>query len=422
MTGLVREIRFLSRDRAALLWLGITALVAAVSVVLGLREVATQRLALDELIAADRAEREVVSELYRTWGEAAYYTFHLTYDFPSNLAFAALGQRDTVSWKHNIRALALEGQIHEADANNPDFALIGRFDFAFVVTLLAPLLLILLLHDLSSAERAAGRHELLSATSARPGSPWFARAALRVGALALCLAVALWAGGLIAETSFLALILSSLVVLLHIGFWWGACALVDRRQWSSPVNLSVLIGIWLAVAVVVPAVIRMSVEAAVKLPDGGTIMLTQREAVNDAWDLPRSATWEPFVARHPEWADYTHTKAGQAFEWKWYYAFQQVGDQVAEPLSQAWREGRIKRDRLAGLLAWLSPPALAERALQAIAKTDLAASLAYEQRVRDYHAALRAYYYPRLFRDEPFSDASLGQRPRYGATPNLMAR
>ena len=414
MTGLIREIRFLASDRAALLWLGMALLVACVSVFLGLREIAAQRAELVELIEIDRAEREVVDALYQDWGEVAYYTFHLTWDSPSDFAFAALGQRDTSPWKHQIRALALEGQIYETDAENPDFALIGRFDFAFAANLLAPLLLILLLHDLRSAERTAGRYEWLSATAASQGSPWFARAVLRVGALALCLIVPLWAGGLAGGAGASSLVAASLVVVLHIAFWWGVCALVDRFGWSSPVNLTALVGAWLALAVIVPAAIKISVEATVPVPDGGDILLTQREAVNDAWDLPKSATMEPFVERHPEWADYT--EISQPFEWKWYYAFQQVGDQTVEPLSRAYREGRIGRDRLAGRLAWLSPPALAERALQAIAGTNLAASLAYEQRVRDYHAALRTYYYPRLFRDEVVSDASIGQRPEFHAT------
>ena len=42
-------------------------------------------------------------------------------------------------------------------------------------------------------------------------------------------------------------------------------------------------------------------------------------------------------------------------------------------------------------------------------------SLAYEQRVRDFHSELRNYYYPRLFRDEAFTDASLEQRPEFHA-------
>ncbi len=414
MTGLAREIRFLAGDRAALLWLSIALLVAAVAVLLGLREIAAQRTVLEELIAADKVEREVVVDEYRDWGDIAYYTFHLTYDAPSDFAFAALGQRDVSPWKHKIRALALEGQIYEADTGNPDFALVGRFDFAFVAGLLAPLLLILLLHDLRSAERAAGRFELLSAMAANPGSPWQSRAALRVGAMVLCLIVPLGAGVLIAGSGLSALVPAIGVVLAHIAFWWGVCTLVDRRGWNSPVNLTVLIGIWLALAVVVPAAIKLSVEATVELPDGGEIMLVQREAVNDAWDLPKPATMEPFLSRHPEWSDYAEIE--QPFEWKWYYAFQQVGDQTAESLSLAYRQGRIERDRRAALLAWLSPPALAERALQSLANTNVAAALAYEQRVRDYHASLRAYYYPRLFREEAFSAASVEQRPEYRAT------
>ncbi|MYK29956.1 MAG: DUF3526 domain-containing protein, partial [Gammaproteobacteria bacterium] len=373
MSGPIRELQFLAKDRAALLWLGIAVLVAGLSVFLGLREVAAQRTVLGELIEIDRAEREVLTGLYQDWGDVAYYTFHLTYDSPPDFAFAALGQRDTSPWKHRVRALALEGQIYETDADNPDFALIGRFDFAFAASMLAPLLLILLLHDLRSRERAAGRYELLGATAASLGSPWLARAILRVGALTLCLIVPLWAGGLLAGAGALKLALANLIVALHIGFWWGVCAAIDRFAWSSPVNLTALMGAWLALAVVVPAAIEGSVEAAVPLPDGGEIMLTQREAVNDAWDLPKPATMKPFVERHPEWADYT--EVGLAFEWKWYYAFQQVGDQTAEPLSRAYREGRIRRDRLAGTLAWLSPPALIERALQAIAGTNMAASL-----------------------------------------------
>ncbi len=412
----MRELQFLVRDRAALLWLGIAVLVAGLSVLLGAREIDMQRATLNELLAMDRAERDVMRELHRTWGEAAYYTFHLTHDAPSDFAFAALGQRDTAPWKHSIRALALEGQLYETDADNPEFALIGRFDFAFVASILAPLLLILLLHDLRSRERAAGRHEWLSATAAHLGSPWRARAIVRVGALLLCLIVPLWAGGWLAATGMSKLALASLVLALHIAFWWGMCALIERFGWSSAVNLIALVGIWLGLAVVVPAAMKSSLEAAVPLPAGGDILLTQREAVNDAWDLPKSTTMQAFVARHPEWAE--HTEVGRAFEWKWYYAFQQVGDQTVEPLSRAYREGRIRRDRLAARLAWLSPPVLAERTLQGIAGTDMAAALAYEQRVRDFHAALRSYYYPGLFRDEVFSDARLERRPEFEVIPD----
>ena len=94
-------------------------LVACVSVFLGLREIAVQR-----------AEREVVDALYQDWGEVAYYTFHLTWDSPSDFTFAALGQRDTSPWKHHIRALALayEQRVRGFHAAHPPPFLAGQIE------------------------------------------------------------------------------------------------------------------------------------------------------------------------------------------------------------------------------------------------------------------------------------------------------
>ena len=412
MSGLGRELWFLWRDRAAKVWLLIGFAAAGLAVVFGLMEIASQRDTIERLKAADEIERAVTTEAHREdWGSAAYYTFHLTYDPPEEFAFAALGQRDASPWKHRIRMLALEGQIHETDAANPDFALIGRFDFAFVAAMIAPLILIMLLHDLRSGERASGRYDLLSATAADARMLWFSRAAWRVAALTGALLVPLWIAGFVSGVGASKLLGASFGVLAHLLFWWAVIAGVHTRTWTSTVNLTALIGLWLAFAVVAPAAIKTGVDALIAVPEGGDIMLTQREAVNDAWDLPREATMTPFVERHPDMEPYAEIEG--TFEWKWYYAFQQVGDQIAEPLSLAYREGRARRDALAGRLAWLSPPAKLERALQRMAGTDAASALRYEDEVRAFHAALRAFYYPPMFQGEPVTDGLLAERPSF---------
>jgi hypothetical protein len=108
------------------------------------------------------------------------------------------------------------------------------------------------------------------------------------------------------------------------------------------------------------------------------------------------------------------------FEWKWYYAFQEVGDLRAAPLSDARRRGIAERDRLAGAWAWASPSALVERALQRVAGTDVDASQRYLDRVRAFHAALREFHYPKLFRDEPLDAARSADLPMW--SPGLPAR
>jgi ABC-2 type transport system permease protein len=416
--SLRREAALLACDRAVWAWWVVVLLLAVAAVASGLHEVAQQRATISRLLAADRADRESVQQRQRDWGGAAYYSFHLTADPPSDLAFAALGRRDDTAWKHRIRMLALEGQIHERDAGHPELALVGRFDLAFLVAFVLPLVLIVLLHDLRSGERVAGRHDLLVATAGDGRALWRWRALLRTAGVAVAVALPLLVGGLMAGTAAAPLAAALAAVLAYVAFWGIVAAALAAWRRPGEVILAALVGLWLLLAVLLPAALRAGIDRAVPLPAGADIVLTQREAVNDAWDLPKATTMDAFVARHPEWAPYTAVT--RPFEWKWYYAFQQVGDQQAEALSHAYTEGRVARERWAARLAWLAPPVLLERTLQRLARTDTAAALAYEARVRAFHAELRRFYYPRLFRQEPFDATALATLPRFpesGAAP-----
>ena len=405
---MMRELRFMLRDKAVWVWLFLAFLFSVLAVTLGMNEISQQRTEIAELKQLDQVEREVVLSQQSNWGSAAYYTFHLTYDAPSDFAFAAIGQRDVSPWKHRIRMLALEGQIYETDANNPDFALIGRFDFAFVATLIAPLLVILLLFDLRSGEQAAGRLRLIEASASSSARLWWGRAGLRLGALALALCLPLLVGGLLSGAAVTTLLACMIAVCVYLLFWMALTLWLTRATRTGAYNLTIMLGIWLFVCAVIPASLTQVINKSVPLPDGGEIVLTQREAVNDAWDLPKEETYAPFLERHPDWADHTGWDS-DAFEWKWYYAFQQVGDQTAEPLSVAYREGREKRDLLAGRASLISPATLMQRTLERLAQTDMKSAMTYETDVRDFHAQLRARYYPRMFKSEDF-DADMANR------------
>ncbi|MEM6775733.1 MAG: DUF3526 domain-containing protein [Pseudomonadota bacterium] len=411
LSSLAWEWSFQRRDRALLFWLGLVLLLGGLAVAGGITEVAQQRGSIERLLAGDREDRLDALARHEDWGSAAYYSFHLTYDPPSHFAFAALGRRDREPWKHRIRMLALEGQIYEHDAGNPELALTGRFDFAFFAAFVIPLVLVVLMHDLRASDRAAGRYALLVTTSGRESSPWRSRAVLRALAVFVAAALPMIVGAAISGTSVLTVLLATFLLLAYVSFWAIICYFLSRSDRPAPVILAALLGVWVLLAVVLPGVGRLAVDRLVPAPSGADILLTQREAVNDAWDLPVEATMSEFVKRHPQWAE--HAEVGGGFQWKWYYAFQQVGDQKTEDLSNAYRAARIRRDRLAGLFALLTPPALLERSLQRLAATDLTASLAYEAQIRAFHARLRDFYYGQLFLDQPFDAAALSELPDY---------
>ena len=411
MNGVLREWRFLLRDRGAVLWIALAFLLSLAATGFGIAEVREQRATIAHLLEEDAEDRANALAGQEDWGGAAYGAFHLTYAPPSAFAFAALGQRDTAPWLHRLRMLSLEGQIHEADTKNADFGLIGRFDFAFLAAAVAPLLLILLLHDLRAGERAAGRHDLLVATAGGGQRLWLPRAAVRIIALALALLLPFWGGAVLEGAGFEPVLMASVLVVGALLIWMLMIEAVGRINTTPAVLLAALVGVWLAFALLVPAIARAGIEASRPMPDGPDILMAHREAVNDAWDKPKEATMQPFLARHPEWAALGEVTT--PFHWKWYYAFQQVGDQQAEPLSRAYREGRLARDRMAGMAAFLSPTALVERGFEHLAGTDTRAMIAYEDRVRAFHARLRAFHYPLFFREPPYDPVVFADLPRY---------
>lgn len=413
--NLFREAKFLAKQRYLLALFTTVFLLSCFAVWSGISETNTQLATIERLIKKDTIDREGVLAKQSDYGSAAYYSFHLTYSLPSDIAFAAIGQRDVYPWKHRIRMLAIEGQIYETDADNPELSFLGRFDFAFLVSVLLPLFVILLLHDIRSAEREAGRYDLLVTTAKKQQRLWLSRATALCTGLAIALLLPFVAGALYTQASLAAVGSIVLVVLSHITLWMAltltfTASKIAAKQSSAKIA-SMLLSVWLVVAVLVPVTSNIAIDEMVTSPKGGDILLTQREAVNDAWDLPYSATWDAFLSTHPQWKD--DIEMGPTFEWKWYYAFQQVGDQKASELSNAYREATLQKDTLASRFAWLSPPMLTQRLMSSTAETDTRAAMQYERNIRNYHKALRQFYYPLFFNKNTFNLAKMSELPRF---------
>lgn len=410
-SSMMREWRYLRSDRRFLFWLIVAISLSTLSIASGLNEVEQQRQTITSLEQIDLEERLAAQAQQQDWGGLAYASFHLTYDAPSDFAFAALGVRDREPWKHRIRALALEGQIYERDTGNPVLALTGRFDFAFFAAFVIPLLIIVLFHDLKQGERNAGRYELLVATSGHASTPFRLRAILMAFLLYLAILVPLIVGSARSGTSSSTMLSAVLALGAYVLFWSSISYWFSQREANVSAILGALLGVWVLLAVVLPTSSKLMIDRAIPVPEGADIQTTQRESVNSAWDKPKEATMDVFAERHPEWAEMTQV-AG-TFEWKWYFAFHQVGDQEAESLSLAYRAGRQQRDQFANMAAWLSPPVLLERTFQSLANTDLEAAMAYEAKIRDFHGELRRFYYSKLFPNAPFETQALTAVPQF---------
>jgi|694.fasta_scaffold21922_6 ABC-2 type transport system permease protein len=408
------EARLFLRQRLALPALLLMAILSIFSVWAGMTEMSRQR----DIIARIQPQQAADVASIAKWvskegdaGNAAYYTFHATWDAPSALAFAAIGQRDVAPYILRVRALGLEAQLYESENYNAELALPGRFDWAFVLTYIAPLLVIILLHDLKSGEREAGRFNLLAAMARSERGLWRRRIVLRLGALWLMLVLPFAVGAMISGAHIGGIAIFFLVSAAYLVFWTLLCLWIGSRGWSSVTNAATLAASWLVLTLILPAMAHLAINMVVPVRQGVELTLAQREKIHGGWDRPKAETMQAFFKVHPEWKDTKPVEGG--FHWKWYYAFQHLGDLAAGDQAKAYRAGLERRDSLTVRTGVLLPAVGVQTLLHRVAKTDMRAGLAYQDRIRIYHERLRRFYYPYLFNETPFREAEFAKTPKW---------
>jgi ABC-2 type transport system permease protein len=408
------EARLFLRQRLALPALLLMAILSIFSVWAGMTEMSRQR----DIIARIQPQQAADVASIAKWvskegdaGNAAYYTFHATWDAPSALAFAAIGQRDVAPYILRVRALGLEAQLYESENYNAELALPGRFDWAFVLTYIAPLLVIILLHDLKSGEREAGRFNLLAAMARSERGLWRRRIVLRLGALWLMLVLPFAVGAMISGAHIGGIAIFFLVSAAYLVFWTLLCLWIGSRGWSSVTNAATLAASWLVLTLILPAMAHLAINMVVPVRQGVELTLAQREKIHGGWDRPKAETMQAFFKVHPEWKDTKPVEGG--FHWKWYYAFQHLGDPAAGDQAKAYRAGLERRDSLTVRTGALLPAVGVQTLLHRVAKTDMRAGLAYQDRIRIYHERLRRFYYPYLFNETPFREADFAKTPKW---------
>ncbi len=417
------EVRHLARSGAA--WVVCAGLLVAglLSVADGARRLAEHRRAVASLPAHYATQMEAVARQFTPQGEAgyvAYYAFFPTHHAMDPLAALSTGVRDVVPDVLWVRMLGLEGQIHEAGLGNPAMQVLGGFDLAFVVCALAPLALLILTHDALTRERQQGRMALVVSQAGSLGRLTLARIAVPVLAV----------GGVLTAVFFVACVWLSISVgaesLGWLGAMWAylacwAAIAAGIAVWTRTVagSLAVALSVWTSLVILVPAVMNLAVTTAFPVTEGLELTVTQRQQIHGAWDRPRGEILEAFTHKYPEWG-HVPPVTGR-FAWRWYYAMQQLGDDAVAEASRKHREHLRARQDVMTRLAWIAPPAYAQRLLSARAGSDLDAHLAYLERVRAFHRELREYFYPLCIDDREITPAQYADFPQFTATTPVVA-
>ena len=129
--------------------------------------------------------------------------------------------------------------------------------------------------------------------------------------------------------------------------------------------------------------------------------------------LVGAMTLARFFQSHPQWQDTAPLPAG--FHWKWYYAFQQLGDEAVAAQVAAYRQSLLARQQATEALGLGLPSVGLQSVLHRIAGTDLLAQLAYQDAITAFHTQLREQLYPYLFQERRFEAEDFARLPRFEA-------
>lgn len=345
-------------------------------------------------------------------GDIGYYHSAFAINHPDKWAALAIGQRDVSPAYLKIRLLAVQNQLYNAENTNPLKLATGSFDLSFVMVFLLPLFIIAISFNLLSSEKEQGTLRLLMAQPLKLSTLFLAKIVFRfmlIAAIVLVLSMTalIWTGA----APDLRAVYWILGVLLYAIFWLGASCAVAALQRSSAFNAISLLGVWLLLAVIAPVLINAATDITKPVHEGLELTMVQREAVHGGWDKPKTETMQRFFEYYPEYSN-TGSVEGD-FKWKWYYAFQELGDRSVESLYSAYWQKMLDRQMLASSLSVVSPPAKLQEVLNGIAATDLQQQLDFIAGTKAYHDKLKAFYYPYLYNDRAFQHADFAKEPRY---------
>ncbi|MCI0420903.1 MAG: ABC transporter permease subunit, partial [Acidobacteria bacterium] len=339
------------------------------------------------------------------------------------LAFLATGRSDILP--RSYKSSPWRGvEPNAPTTDDPVALLIGDFDLKLVVLAILPLILVLSCFDLLASEREVGTLRLILSQPVSFRKLLLCRAAVRgslvVGSLlitivALASAVhlaggAIWIGRLAAYTA---------VSIGYLCLWVVIPICVNLLGRSGTANSVLLGGSWLAMVVVIPGITPVMAEALAPTPSRALYIDLERAARLKVYNGIRPGASSPsadyreailaaFLKRHPEWASDPSLLRRTLF-----YAAQ--GEEHTAMLAAITNDFDIARERQQRTIGWLSILSFTgttDRILTGLSGNSDARQAAFLEQSNDFFARSKRYFWPSIFRWDPFTPERFADIPR----------
>ena len=332
---------------------------------------------------------------------------------PGPLTALAVGQSDLLPYYYDVNIYTNESSFQQnGEVENPLNLMVGRFDLAFVVVYLLPLLILALSFNVLSEEREQGT---LALTLSQPVS------ARRVVTAKLAFRALLVVGMVLAASLFGILttggfnspgrvLLWCAAIVAYSLFWFVLAAWVNTLRRSSAWNATVLVGAWLVLVVVLPAAINIAAGLLHPLPSRVEMITAQREASNEAVNR-RSELLARYLEDHPEMAEGVVADEPGLGALAW--AATDAVNRRLEEVTSVHDARRAEQIVLVRRYRFLSPALMAQEVLIDAAGTGDARFAHFQSQVRAFAEQWRGFFVPAILADEQMSASVLPSLPRF---------
>jgi ABC-2 type transport system permease protein len=333
---------------------------------------------------------------------------------PAPLAALSVGQSDLYPYYFKVTSQSKQTFTTNDEIENPTNLLAGRFDLAFVIIYLYPLLILALSYNLISAEREQGTLQMMLSQPVALRSFVTGKVGLRAG-LIVALAVGFSLLGFLlggasfgAEGAWWRLALWVGVVAGYGAFWFALAVMVSALGKSSATNALILAGLWLVFVLLIPSLLNVAVTAAYPVPSRVEMIQATRRASAEA-TAKGSQLLAKYFEDHPEL-----TAGGQADPNDFYtrsIAVQGETEKLIQPVVEHFDQQVMGQQSLVDRFRFLSPAIVTQAALNDIAGTSVARYRHFLGLVDGFHQSWRAHFNPRIVRKATLTASDYDQFP-----------
>ena len=369
------------------------------SIGIGYKQLALQKEEIAEVAQHQKEHFTRQVELHNEdLGLLLYYTKFAFIHSLSPLGGLSVGQSDLNPTVKQLTIKTFEAQRFDTDLVNPSSLHAGNLDLAFVILFLFPLLVIVLTFNLIAEETESGTWKLVAVQAKSTFGFVFSKLLVRMCLLYLLLFLLLLVAKLALQIPlnehFLTVILLSSLYLL---FWFVLSFFVICFKQSSGYNALILLSAWLVLLLLLPAGVNAYITGKYPIPEAMSTAIAQRDGYHVKWDTDKRETIEKFYQHYPQFESFGYPTEG--FNWLWYYAMQQMGDDDSSAQQEALDKKITLREKTSALIAQWIPNLHLQLTLNQLAGTSMRQHMDYLNEAEAYHERLRLFFYPKVFEE-----------------------